>query len=118
MGLVPSAISACDIATMPFPDLPHYRHCMSPLKMFEYMAVGRPILASDLPTIRDVLSEETAWFYTPSDVDDFLRLCREIADHPHRASDRAHRARMLVESHTWNVRMKRILERFSALIAR
>lgn len=115
MELVPSAISACDIATMPFPDMPHYRHFMSPLKMFEYMAVGRPILASDLPTIRDVLTEETAWFHTPGDVDDFLRACRDIVDHPDRASERTLRARDLVKSHTWEVRMSRILERFSAL---
>lgn len=112
--LVPTAISACDIATMPFPDLPHYRHFMSPLKMFEYMASHRPILTSDLPTIRDVLSEETAWLHAPGDVDDFLRSAREIAGHPDRARERTESAYCLVQSHTWEMRMNRILERFSA----
>lgn len=32
----------------------------SPLKMFEYMAAGKPIVASDLPSIREVLNKENS----------------------------------------------------------
>jgi len=39
----------------------------SPLKMFEYMASGRPIVASDLPSIREVLSEKNAFLVKPND---------------------------------------------------
>jgi glycosyltransferase involved in cell wall biosynthesis len=106
---VPAAIAACDIAVMPFPDLPHYRLHMSPLKMFEYMAAGRPIVTSDLPTIRDVLSEDTAWFFRPGDTDDFLRAAREVAGHPDRAAARTKAATELVKKHTWEERMKRVL---------
>ncbi|MDD5054966.1 MAG: glycosyltransferase family 4 protein [Candidatus Peribacteraceae bacterium] len=108
---VPSALVACDILAMPFPDLPHYRLHMSPLKMFEYMASGRPIVTSDLPTIRDVLSEETAVFCKPGDTDSVNQALAWIVDHPEETAARAARARSLVERYTWEERMKRIVER-------
>jgi glycosyltransferase involved in cell wall biosynthesis len=106
---VPSALAACDVLAMPFPDLPHYRHHMSPLKMFEYMAAERPIITSDLPTIRDVLSEETAFFCAPGDSTSLADTLAFIQAHPDEAARRAAAARFLVEHHTWQGRMKRIL---------
>jgi glycosyltransferase involved in cell wall biosynthesis len=39
----------------------------SPMKLFSYMAAGRPIVASDLPSIREVLTENSAKFFIPDD---------------------------------------------------
>lgn len=106
---IPMALAACDVLAMPFPDTPHYRNHMSPLKMFEYMASERPIVTSDLPTVRDVLSEETAVFCRPGDVVSLARALEWIMDRPVEAHARAKRARELVKRHTWEERMKRIL---------
>ncbi len=111
-GDVPAALSACDILAMPFPDVPHYRHHMSPLKMFEYMAAERPIVTSDLPTVRDVLSDETAIFCRPGDPKSLVTALRWIQDHQSEARARAQRARKLVENHTWQARMQRILNAY------
>jgi glycosyltransferase involved in cell wall biosynthesis len=107
---VPTALSACDVLAMPFPDLPHYRTHMSPLKMFEYMAADRPLLTTDLPTVRDVLSEKTAVFCAPGNTVDFAKALEWIAAHPEEAADRAHAAAALVRRHTWQERMARILD--------
>lgn len=109
---VPAALSACDILAMPFPDLPHYRNNMSPLKMFEYMASNRPIVTSDLPTIRDTLSEATAFFCCPGDVMSLQKAVDACVRLPQEASKRASAARTLVERHTWEERMRRILLHF------
>lgn len=42
----------------------------SPIKLFEYMASGKPIIASDIPSIRQVVSEEEVIFFTADDEDD------------------------------------------------
>jgi len=107
---VPTSLSACDILAMPFPDFPHYRHHMSPLKMFEYMAAGKVIVTSDLPTVRDVLSDETAVFCAPGDARSLATALRWIAEHPDEAAARAQKAKELVKIHTWEARMKRILD--------
>lgn len=112
---VPIALSACDVLAMPFPDLPHYRTHMSPLKMFEYMAADRPLVTSDLPTVRDVLSEETAVFCEPGSTPSFVRALGWIADHPDEAKTRASAAAALVKRHTWQERMARILDGVSSV---
>ena len=106
---VPTALAACDVLVMPFPDKPHYRKYMSPLKMFEYMASGKPIVTSDLPPVRDVLSEKAAVFCEPGNADSLLRALRFIIANPDDAADRAHAASALVQEHSWEKRMERIL---------
>lgn len=39
----------------------------SPMKLFEYLASGTPIIASDLPSLREILNENNAVFVTPDD---------------------------------------------------
>lgn len=114
---VPISLAACDMLAMPFPDLPHYRSFMSPLKMFEYMAANRPLITSDLPSVRDVLSEETAVFCKPDDAADLARALVWIADHPAEARVIAERARTLVmERYSWKERMQRIVGDFSSAV--
>lgn len=108
---VPTLMAACDILTMLFPNFPHYRHHMSPLKMFEYMAAGKVILTSDLPTIRDVLSEKTAVFCKPGGVQSAADALIWILDHPAESAMKAGFAKELVVEHTWEERMRRILNR-------
>ncbi len=107
---VPNALSACDVLAMPFPDLPHYRTHMSPLKMFEYMAADRPLVTSDLPTVRDVLSEKTAVFHKPGSAKSFAEALEWVATHPEEAKIRSAAAAALVKRHTWQERMARILD--------
>lgn len=107
---VPNALSACDVLAMPFPDLPHYRTHMSPLKMFEYMAADRPLITSDLPTVRDVLSEKTAVFHEPGSTKSFAEALEWVAAHPDEAKARSAAAAALVKRHTWQERMARILD--------
>ncbi len=106
---VPKAMVACDILAMPLTDFPLSRNYMSPLKMFEYMATHRPIVTSDLPTIRDVLSEETAVFCDPGDPVSLANALEWVRDHPQAAAQRATAAFALVQEHTWTKRMERIL---------
>lgn len=80
----------------------------SPMKLFEYMASGTPILASDLPSTREVLDEESASFARPDDPADFVRAIKEALADPGR-SVRAVRAKAKVRDYTWDARARTIL---------
>jgi glycosyltransferase involved in cell wall biosynthesis len=86
------------------------RHYTSPMKLFEYMASSRPILASDLPSVREILTEETGYFATPDDADSFARTLDRIFSNPEEALRKARAARSLAENNTWEQRAERILK--------
>jgi len=52
---VPSYLFAANVLVMPYTrETPHYSY-ISPLKLFEYLAAGRPIVSSDFPVLREIL---------------------------------------------------------------
>lgn len=80
----------------------------SPLKLFTYMASGKPIVASDLPSIREVLSEREAYLVEPDNAqalaDGIVQVLTASG-----APARAEAARAKVTDYTWDKRAERIL---------
>lgn len=86
------------------------KYYTSPMKLFEYMASGRPIVASDLPSIRELLNEHNAALVSPDDAQALAAgVCAMFADPVH-ANALAQAARVDVETHTWDKRARRILD--------
>src|SRR3989338_418283 len=101
---------AFDVLLMPFPDKPHYRYYMSPLKMFEYLAAGRPIIASDLPSIKEVLSEQNCLFCQPDNPADLaakIKLILQDRDLSDRMVKQSQRDSL---SYTWENRAAKIIQ--------
>lgn len=89
---------------------------MSPLKVFEYMAAGKPILASRLPVLEEVLTHaDTALLLPPGDAPAWAAAARGLRVDPDlaRALGRRARARLLAD-YTWDARVARILARLDA----
>ena len=56
---------------------------MSPLKIFEYMAHGKPLLCSDLPVLREILDDgETALLCSPDEIGSWVAALRRLRDDP------------------------------------
>ena len=85
------------------------REDTSPIKAFEYLAVGNPIVASNVPSSREVLDETTAIFFRPDDPEDCARaIIRGVAMEPVER-ERMHVAQQeLIRTHTWESRAKAI----------
>jgi glycosyltransferase involved in cell wall biosynthesis len=84
---------------------------LSPLKLMEYMASGKPIVCSDLPAYREVLSDEqTALLCDPDDVQSWRLAMQRLWDDP-ALRDRlgaAARAQFL-NGNTWQDRARKVL---------
>ena len=88
---------------------------MSPMKVAEYMASGRPIVTSDLPVLREVLRPGVdALMVPPEDVDAFTAAVGRLADDP-ALGERLATSALERAQHdlTWSLRAERILERFA-----
>ncbi|HEY9584322.1 MAG TPA: glycosyltransferase [Candidatus Paceibacterota bacterium] len=108
-NLIPQYLSAFDYLVAPFPENEHYNYFMSPLKIFEYMAVGRPIIASDLPSIREVLNESNAILIKPADPKELSSAIKKLADDKEFAKKISTGALIDIQKYTWNIRAEKIL---------
>jgi len=101
---------AADALLMPFPYNRHYAFYMSPLKMFEYMASKRPIIASDLPSIREVLNKNNAIIVRPDDPADLAAGIRKISEDKKLSEKISGQAYKDAGEYTWEKRAGRILK--------
>ena len=62
---IPAFIRAFDVAVAPYPDAPHAFY-FSPLKVFEYMACGVPVVAADLGQLSAVVRDGTTGLVYPA----------------------------------------------------
>lgn len=84
---------------------------MSPLKLGEYMAAGKPIVCSDLPVLRALITPDvSARVCPPQDVDAWCRALAELRDRPDLRRRLGSSARQSVtDAGTWRTRAERVL---------
>jgi glycosyltransferase involved in cell wall biosynthesis len=86
---------------------------MSPLKLFEYMAVGKAIICSDLPVLREILDESCA-LLVPSDVTDaWIAAIQSLLVPGLRDILGARAQERFLSRYTWDSRAKMLLETFT-----
>jgi glycosyltransferase involved in cell wall biosynthesis len=64
----------------------------SPVKLFEYMSSDVPIVASDLPSIRDIVDENEVAFFEPDDPESLAKVITDVLAHPEAARTRSQNA--------------------------
>lgn len=83
----------------------------SPLKLFAYMASGVPIVASDVPAIREVLSNLEAFFVHPNEPRVLAEAVAEALQYG--GEQKASAAQSLVQIYSWERRAQKILSAIS-----
>lgn len=85
---------------------------MSPLKLFEYMAAGKPILCSDLPVLREVLTDRrNGLLCTPEDIQAWQKALETLCDDFDLAQKLGRQAKQdFLEHYTWDARARSIIE--------
>lgn len=80
---VPLYLRAFDVCAMPHPWTEQFAYYTSPIKLFEYMAAERAIVASNLPAFAEVVRDgETALLVPPGDVAAWAVAIRRLRDDP------------------------------------
>ncbi len=113
---MPMVQASCDVLLMPYE-----RHIevssggdtaafASPMKVFEYLAAGRAILASDLPVIREILNESNSMLLPADDTAAWIEALGTLMSDPGQRSWLAAHAQEDAPQYSWIARAERALE--------
>ena len=106
---MPVFLKAADVLVLPNSAKEEISHFTSPIKLFEYMASGRPIVATNLPSIREVLNDKNSILAKPDDINSLAQGIRRVLDNNIPDKELAKKAREDVENYTWAKRASSIL---------
>lgn len=84
-----------------------YRYT-APMKLYEYLASGRPVVAADTPALRSLTNEEEVVFYTPDDASDLAQKIAAVFSNPERSQNLVSAGLQKAREHTWARRAERI----------
>lgn len=76
----------------------------SPVKLFEYMASGRSIVAADLPSIRDVVDGRFVFFFEPDNPESLAKVIHSVFTDANDAQNRARASRQEIGRYSWEER--------------
>ena len=110
----PKYLAACDILVSPHvPNSDGTPFFGSPTKLFEYMAMGKGIVASDLDQIGEVLQHDhTARLVKPGDAESLMHGLKSLIDNPETRKRLGEAARReVVAKYTWKEHTRKIIEK-------
>lgn len=119
---VPAALSPSDLCIAPFdpskhkPSLERGSFVLDPLKVFEYLALGKPTLTIDSDNIASIFRDgDSILLYTPNDAGALEARLRWALDHPDELRATAERGRQIVlDGYTWQAHADHLVRLFAA----
>lgn len=114
---IPEYIAAMDIGLAPYGyEEPFYA---SPMKIFEYMAMGKPMIATAQGQIKDIIRHgENGLLMEPDDSSGLAKAILELGSNKPLMKSIGLKARATVETYTWEANARKVLDTYRALVNR
>jgi glycosyltransferase involved in cell wall biosynthesis len=114
-GLVP-AIEECDLGV-----IPNHRNMFTeintPTRIFEYLALGKTVIAPDTPGILDYFDSESLFYFKAGDSDDLAERIKYVVAHREQGVAMAERAQKMYLAHTWQQERKTLIGLVGGVLA-
>jgi glycosyltransferase involved in cell wall biosynthesis len=109
---VPLYINAADVCVAPFIKERNSKIGLSALKTYEYLACGKPIVASSIPGVQDLIESSGGGIpVTPEDPEKLAAaIVRLLSDEKARAAMGKKGRRYVVENHSWDGVARKVLK--------
>lgn len=116
---IPSFLAASDVAVSPIPPSDLYK-VSSPLKVFEYMGAGKPVVANEeIPEQREVIRESGGGLLVPYDEESFANAIVELLNDPNKGKRMGRNGRKWVlENRSYEKLAKKVEEAYFDLLNR
>lgn len=108
-------IENCDLGV-----IPNHRNAFTeintPTRIFEYLALGKPVIAPSTPGIQDYFSKESLLFFEAGNSEDLAQQINYAFFHPREVQELARRAQQVFLEHTWDCERETLLGRVSEIL--
>jgi glycosyltransferase involved in cell wall biosynthesis len=112
---VPHYLAAMDAAIAPYPAVDNFYY--SPLKLFEYMAAGRAVVASRVGQVAEVVADGvTGLLFEPGDRAGLVGCLRRLRDNPALRKELGKNANAACSARTWNQNAAQLIDRVEPLL--
>jgi glycosyltransferase involved in cell wall biosynthesis len=95
-----SAIDECDIGVIPN-RRNEFSQINMPTRIFEYLALGKPVIAPRTAGIQDYFDEESLFFFEAGNADELAKQIEFVASHPREALTITERGQQVYKAHAW-----------------
>ena len=82
----------------------------SPLKLFEYMAVGKSVVCKDMPALREIIDDNAALFFPDGETDALAAALDRLRSNPTLRVATGHAAIEQAQQYTYRARAEKIAE--------
>jgi len=114
--LVPE-IENCDVGV-----IPNHRNAFTeintPTRIFEYLALGKPVMAPRTPGIQDYFSKDSLLFFEPGNPGDLAQTIEYVFSHPAEVTEIVMRGQEVYREHSWQKERLRLIGLVAGLLGK
>ena len=109
------AITACDVGIIPN-RRNNFTELNTPTRIFEYLALGKPVIAPRAAGICDYFDDASLLFFELGNAEDLARMIEYVFSHPVEAAEIARRGQEICQEHSWRKERQRLLGLVAGLL--
>ena len=111
---IPEHIAAMDIVLAPYPELDFFYY--SPLKVFEYMACGKPVITTKIGQNQELISDgQNGYLCEPGNLEEMVEKISVLISDPELRIQMGRTSRNLIEeNHSWKMKAQNLSNLFFA----
>ena len=114
---IPELLQAADILIAPFVwNNKKFDFWWNPLKLFEYLAAGKPIVTTGFKEVRKI-AKNAALYAKPEDIKEFARLLEKLAKNKNLRQRLGKKALQIARENTWEKKASETLKIYKKVLA-